>query len=86
VNTYGVEGGELGEGPLQLRALRLLDAGGGRLRDRRRLELSPVMAGSPEIKTGKGVSAVKTRCAYARYICSMLAAVGFAAGTGGGTS
>jgi hypothetical protein len=32
------------------------------------------------------VSFVKARCAYARYICSMLAAVGFAAGTGGGTS
>jgi hypothetical protein len=44
------------------------------------------MAGSPEIGTGKGVSSVKARCAYARYICSMLAAVGFAAGTGGGTS
>jgi hypothetical protein len=29
---------------------------------------------------------MKTRCAYARYICSMLAAVGFAAGAGGGTS
>jgi hypothetical protein len=29
---------------------------------------------------------MKARCSYARYICSMLAAVGFAAGTGGGTS
>jgi hypothetical protein len=71
---------------LQLRALHLLDAVGGRLRDRRRLQLSPVEAGSPEIGTGKGVSSVKARCTYARYICSMLAAVGFAAGTGGGSS
>jgi hypothetical protein len=34
------------------------------------------------------VSSVKARCAYARYICSMLSAVGFAAigGGGGGSS
>src|SRR5205085_8524928 len=77
-------GGDTHEGALQLRPLRLLDAGGGRLRDRRGLELSRVTAGTPEAR--KGVSSVKARCAYARYICSMLAAVGFAAGTGGGTS
>ena len=29
---------------------------------------------------------MKAHCSYARYVCSMLAAVGFAAGAGGGTS
>jgi hypothetical protein len=29
------------------------------------------------------VSSVKARCTYARYICSMLAAVGFAISPGG---
>jgi hypothetical protein len=70
---------------LQLRAVHLLDAGGRRLLDGRRLELSP-RRGRQTRTTGKGVSPVKARCAYARYICSMLAAVGFAAGTGGGGS
>jgi hypothetical protein len=59
---------------LQLRPLRLLDVGGGRLRDRRRLELSPP-AGNPDDR--KGVSSMKARCSFARYICSTLVVVGF---------
>jgi hypothetical protein len=34
----------------------------------------------------KEVSSVKARCSYARYICSMLSAVGFAIAPGGGSS
>ena len=70
---------------MNLRDIALASHVGGRLLDRRRLELSPVVAGSPGMDR-KGVSSVKARCTYARYICSMLAAVGFAAGTGGGGS
>jgi hypothetical protein len=60
---------------LQLRPLHLLDVGGGRLRDRRRLELSPGrgrQSGRP-----KGGGSVKARCSFARYICSTLVVVGF---------
>jgi hypothetical protein len=61
---------------LQLRPLHLLDAGGGRLRDRRGLELSP--APRQAIRNDrKGVSSMKARCSFARYICSTLVVVGF---------
>jgi hypothetical protein len=64
---------------LQLRPLRLLDAGGGRLCDRRRLELSPAPRQAHR-NDRKGVSSVKARCSFARYICSTLAVVGFSIG------
>jgi hypothetical protein len=65
---------------VRIRPLHLLDAGRGRLcsRHRRRHELSRRRGSNSHDR--KGVSSMKARCSFARYICSTLAVVGFSIG------
>jgi hypothetical protein len=87
------------EGELQVRAVHLLDALRGRIRSsgrrRRRYQLAPAgtqgahlwqaLEGIATAALRGGDSHMKAHCSYARYVCSLIAAVGFAI-PGGGSS